>query len=360
MTFAVSLDDGALEYSGSGFAGVFAQKRNLVSPRFWSMLRDTVRFYRNAPSEVAQVGLESLGDYLDRRNYGEAFREDHLYPMAAAVWSLPANSVKDYPASAFVNFCQNHGLLNLTGRPVWRTVDGGSRLYVQKLCDPIRSGLNLNAQVRSIVRRQGGVVIHTDAGPPQFFESVVIGAHADEALAMIDEPTSDERRLLGAFRYSRNAAVLHSDPALMPKRRSVWSSWNYRADRADPAAPMSVTYWMNRLQGIPDTCPRFVTLNPAREPSGDLTFHKQTYEHPIFDAAAIGAQGRLWSLQGVGGVWYCGAYFGAGFHEDGLQAGLAVAEALGGVRRPWRVANESGRIKIGAIRQGRPLATAVA
>ena len=349
MTFAVSLDNGALEYSGTDFSGLFAQKRNLASPRFWSMLRDTIRFYRNAPAEVAGLGLTSLGDYLDRHKYGKAFRDDHLYPMAAAVWSLPAARVADYPAAAFVGFCQNHGLLNIAGRPIWRTVDGGSRVYVDALSAPLRGKINRGAPVRAITRNRRGVLIHLADQPPRQFDCVVIGAHADQALAMVDAPSGDERRLLGAFRYSRNETFLHCDTALMPRRARVWSSWNYIVDRRSPDAPLSVTYWMNRLQDIPDQHPRFVTLNPVRPPRAELTIHQQTFEHPIFDAAAIGAQDELWSLQGDGGIFYCGAYFGSGFHEDGLQAGLAVAEAIGGVRRPWRVANESGRIKMAPI-----------
>jgi uncharacterized protein len=312
MSFAVSLDSGALEYSGTDFSGLFAQRRNLASPRFWSMLSDIDRFYRNAPAQVAGLGLTSLGDYLDLHNYGRPFREDHLYPMAAAVWSLPACRVAAYPAASFVNFCQNHGLLNITGRPIWRTVKGGSRVYVDALCAPLRTRLNPNTRVRSVTRNSKGVLIGFDDKSNRQFDCVVIGAHANQALAMIADPTREERRLLGAFRYSRNEAVLHCDPALMPRRRKVWSSWNYTAS----------------------------------QPREDKTFWRQTYEHPIFDAAAIVAQNELWSLQGVGGIWYCGAYFGSGFHEDGLQAGLAAAEALGGVRRPWSVANESDRIKI--------------
>jgi uncharacterized protein len=349
MTFAVSLDDGRLEYSGTDFSGLFAQKRNLVSPRFWSMLRDTARFYRNAPSEVPALGLASLGEYLDRGKYGMAFREDHLYPMAAAVWSIPANRVADYPAASFVSFCQNHGLLRLTGRPIWRSIDGGSRVYVEALCGPLLNRVRRNAPVRSIERNARGVVLNFENQPARQFDRVIVGAHADQALAMLDNPTARETRLLGAFRYSRNEAILHCDPDLMPRRQKVWSSWNYSANRKDPDAPMSVTYWMNRLQSIPDGNPRFVTLNPSRRPRSDMVFHRQIYEHPIFDAEAISAQDQLWSLQGIGGISYCGAYFGAGFHEDALQSGLAAAESIGGVRRPWRVAQESGRIRITPI-----------
>jgi predicted NAD/FAD-binding protein len=202
--------------------------------------------------------------------------------------------------------------------------------------------------VRSIRRSPGGVFIRLGDGPEEKYDQVVIGAHADQALAMLLDPTPQEQRILGAFKYSRNEAVLHRDPSLMPRRRKVWSSWNYAARRFDSAAPVSVTYWMNRLQSIPEATPRFVTLNPVVEPRADLVIQRQICEHPIFNAGAIAAQNELWSLQGSRGAWFCGAYFGSGFHEDGLQAGLAVAETLGGVRRPWRVENESGRIRIGA------------
>jgi len=350
MSFSVSLDDGRLEYSGTDIAGIFAQKSNVVNLRFWAMLRDIVRFYRNAPRDVAGLGLATLGDYLDQNNYGRAFREDHLYPMAAAVWSLPAKKVADYPAAAFVRFCENHGLLKITDRPLWRTVAGGARVYVDALCMPFRDRLRLGAPVRSIRRQPNGVILRTEGCCEERFDQVVIGAHADQALALLSDPSPEERRILGPFRYSRNEVVLHKDVSLMPRRRKVWSSWNYSGQRGDDAAaPLSVTYWMNRLQNISDATPRFVTLNPAVEPRADLVLQRQYCEHPIFTAEAVASQDELWSLQGKRGVWFCGAYFGSGFHEDGLQSGLAVAEALGGVRRPWRVANESGRIKIGDL-----------
>jgi predicted NAD/FAD-binding protein len=351
MSFSVSLDDGQLEYSGTDISGIFAQKRNVVNFRFWAMLRDILRFYRNAPRDVAGLGLATLGEYLDQNNYGRAFREDHLYPMAAAVWSLPAKKVADYPAAAFVRFCENHGLLKFADRPLWRTVAGGAQVYVDALCTPFKDNMRLAAGVRSIRREPGGVFLRAKGACEERFDQVVIGSHADQALAMLSDPTPEERRILGAFRYSRNEVVLHEDVSLMPRRRKVWSSWNYSGRRGDAAAPLSVTYWMNRLQGISEATPRFVTLNPVVEPRTDLVLQRQLCEHPIFTAEAVAAQDELWSLQGRRGAWFCGAYFGAGFHEDGLQAGLAVAEALGGVRRPWRVPDESGRIKIGDLAQ---------
>ena len=348
MSFSVSLDEGRTEYSGSGLRGLFAQPGNLVSPRFASMLKDLLRFYRRAPRDLPGMGLESLDSYLDTHGYGAAFRDDHLYPMAAAIWSTPAAEVGRYPAAAFVRFCENHGLLQITARPAWRTVVGGSRSYVAQLRADLPGQVFTDRRVRIIRRFPGGVGVLTSDGEERAFDHVVIATHADQALAMLGRPTPAEADILGAFRYSRNEAVLHSDPRLMPRRAGAWAAWNYLADRrGDPR--LCVTYWMNRLQGLAGERPLFVTLNPTVEPMPETVAYRTTYEHPLFDAGAMAAQARLWSLQGEGGVWYCGAYFGAGFHEDGLQAGLAVAEALGGVRRPWKVANESGRIALPAF-----------
>jgi predicted NAD/FAD-binding protein len=353
MSFAVSLDAGRLEYAGTDLRGLFAQPANLLRPRFRSMLRDLLRFYREAPRDAARAGLQPLGEYLREHGYGDAFRDDHLYPMAAAIWSAPAGEIGAYPTEAFIRFCENHHLLQVSGRPVWRTVDGGSREYVRRLTEPLRGQLHVDEPVLGVDRDADGVVLRTRAGAHRF-DQVVLATHADQALRLLAAPADDERRLLGAFGYSRNLAVLHSDPALMPRRRSVWASWNYLADRGQSDQPPCVTYWMNRLQGIPDETPLFVTLNPPREPAPEHLLRTEVYEHPLFDAAAMRAQKRLWSLQGVRRTWFCGAYFGSGFHEDGLQAGLAVAEALGGVRRPWSVPNESGRIHLAPLAETVP------
>ncbi|MNN34895.1 hypothetical protein D3C81_1487240 [compost metagenome] len=246
----------------------------------------------------------------------------------------------DYPAEAFIRFCGNHGLLKLVGRPLWRTVEGGSRVYVEHLAREI-DDVRLDHGVTAVRRVEQGVMVHDSQGGVERFDHVVIGAHADQALAMLAEPTDREREVLGAFHYSRNLTVLHADAGLMPQRRRAWASWNYIG--AD--AGLCVTYWMNKLQGLPGQ-DLFVTLNPPRPPKLDTLLRSELYEHPIFNPAALQAQKQLWSLQGQGGVWFCGAHFGAGFHEDGLQSGLAVAEQLGGVRRPWSVENESGRIHL--------------
>lgn len=346
MSFAASLASG-LEYSGNNLAGLFAQKRNLFRPRFWSMLSDLVRFYRNASRDSAVIDETlTMRDYLDAGGFGDAFREDHLLPMAAAIWSAPCQAMLDYPAASFIRFHENHGLLTLRDRPVWRTVVGGSQAYVRRLAQAI--DCRIAARVVSVERGGSDVTLRDNNGNAGKFDDVVIATHADQALAMLKDPSAEERRLLGAFRYSKNIAFLHSDPSLMPRRRATWSSWNYIEEpgRRDRAAPV-VTYWMNLLQNLPDEHLYFVTLNPEREPA--QIWHREIYDHPLFDAAAIAAQRQLHELQGRNRIWFCGSYFGAGFHEDGLQAGLAVAEALGDVRRPWTVAAESGRIHLGRM-----------
>jgi len=310
------------------------------------MMRDLVRFYREAPGDLAALeqGLTTLGAYLEKRHYGPGFIEDHLLPMAAAIWSTPAGRVGDQPAASFIRFCENHGLLKLTNRTPWRSVLGGSRTYVERLTARYADRVRLGCGAREIRRDPGGVSVRDAGGTESRYDHVVIATHSDEALNLLADPSDAEAALLGAIRYGANEAVMHRDPALMPLRRRAWSSWNYLGAR-DGGEP-SLTYWMNKLQDLGDAPPIFVTLNPAAQPDPALVIHRESFAHPLFDAAAITAQRALWSLQGSRRTWFCGAYFGAGFHEDGLQAGLAVAEALGQVRRPWIVAGESGRIHL--------------
>jgi predicted NAD/FAD-binding protein len=350
MSFGVSMDGGALEYSGSGISGVFGQPRNLIRPRFWSMLSDLVRFYRQAPSDADLVNDEncSLGDYLKMGNYGEAFRDDHLLPMASAIWSATPAEMLSYPAAAFIRFHDNHGLLQLTQRAAWETVVGGSRNYVERLTADFADRIRLDTGVSEVRRISNGVIVTDMNDCSERYDHVVMASHADETLKMLTDPSAGERELLRQFRYSRNLAVLHTDDTLMPKRRAVWSSWNYIGSSNAVPGGVCVTYWMNRLQNIKSEKPLFVTLNPPRPPHAGTLLHSEIYDHPVFDAKAMAAQRKLWLLQGKRNTWFCGAYFGAGFHEDGLQAGLAVAEQLGNMRRPWRVPNESGRITLAA------------
>jgi len=345
MSFGVSLDDGALEYGSAHPAAILAQPANLLKPRFWSMLSDLMRFYREAPRALETLKAQpcTLGELLDRGRYGRAFQDDHLLPQIGAIWSTSPAGARDYPAEALIRFFENHGLLKLVRRPQWRTVDGGSRAYVKRLAEGL--DVRLSSPVVAVSRTNDGVLVRDASGHIERYDQVVIAAHADRALAMLAEPTRDERAVLGAFRYSQNVAVLHTDAALMPRRRAAWSAWNHIGRRDDPNG-FCVTYWMNMLQSLRRSPDLFVTLNPVRQPRPVTVLERIDYELPLFDTPALEAQRRLWSLQGEGGVWFCGAHFGAGFHEDGLQAGLAVAEQLGGVRRPWEVPNESGRIHL--------------
>jgi uncharacterized protein len=354
MSFSASLGGGRIEYSGSNLAGIFSQRSNLLRPRFWSMLIDLIRFYRRATLDAREDLNDEMtfGEYLAAGRYGAAFRDDHILPMASAIWSASPAEILNYPAAAFLRFHHNHGLLKLTGRPNWRTVAGGSREYVSRLAEPLAGRIRVGVGAAR-VERSGGRVIVTDArGERDVFDRVVLATHAEEALGLLVDPSPRERALLSAFRYSRNEAWLHGDESFMPRRRAAWASWNYVSDLEAPDRTR-VTYWMNSLQHLPTRANVFVTLNPGRPPRS--VFGVESYDHPIFDLAAINAQRELWSLQGAGGVWFCGAHFGAGFHEDGLQAGLAVAEQLGGVRRPWRVENESSRIGVGLAPPSSPL-----
>ena len=352
MSFAVSLDGGRLEYSGTGLAGLFAQPGNLANPRFWAMLRGLVRFYRDATRDAraGSAAAMTLGEYLAAGGYGAAFRDDHLLPMAAAIWSAPCSEILSYPAQAFLRFHHNHGLLQLTDRPLWRTVTGGSAVYVERLRSRFRGSVRLGTPARQVRRSPNEVLVAGD-GWSERFDQVVFATHADRTLALLADPDPLEASALGAFRYSRNRAVLHGDEALMPRRRRAWASWNHLGERARPDAACAVTYWMNLLQDLPRQRPFFVTLNPPGRLRAETILREEVYEHPIFDRAALAAQEHLWSLQGARRSWFCGAYFGSGFHEDGLQSGLAVAEALGDVRRPWNVADESGRIPLPVRRE---------
>jgi predicted NAD/FAD-binding protein len=351
MSFAASIDDGVLEYSGTDMNGLFGQRLNVVRPRFWRMVKELLRFYREAPAwldhpDVADV---TLGDYLARNGYGEDFIQDHLLPMGAAIWSTTAAEMRAYPAAAFIRFFESHGLLTLTDRPQWRTVDGGSREYVRRLTDPYRDRIRLGG-VRSVRRTPNGVQVEAMSGEIANFDHVVIATHADEAFALLSDPDPLEKRLLGGWRYTRNRAILHSDPSLMPRRRRVWSSWNFIGGGEGGSDRLCVTYWMNRLQSIDTADQLFVTLNPVRDPDPQTVFYETEYTHPFFDVAALSSQRQLWSLQARRRTWFCGSYFGHGFHEDALQSGLAVAEQIGGCRRPWIVRDESGRITLNAER----------
>ncbi len=329
MSFGVSIDGGRMEYEGS-LGGITAQAGNLISPRYWRMVGDLVRFYRTAPTLLEEAANDgpTLGEYLQIKGYGPGFVQDHLLPMAAAIWSCPVETMLAFPARSFVRFFANHGLLDFTRRPQWFTVTGGSREYVSQISAPYRDKIRLASPVRALRRDAYGVDVVTEAGSERFDE-VVIATHADTALSMLSDADEDERRILSAFGYQTNTAILHRDTSMMPKRRRTWASWNYMAAGEPGHRSVAVTYWMNRLQNIDPRHPLFVSLNPLTEPAPDRIFARFEYEHPVFDTAAIAAQSELASVQGRHRTWFGGSYCGWGFHEDGLRAGIAVAKALG-------------------------------
>ena len=346
MTFAASLDGGAYEYAGGlGAVGFFGQPANILKPAHWRLLKDVTRFAREAAAAAEAVEDDmALGQFLGLHGYGPEFIERHIIPMGAAIWSTPPEQMLAYPARSFIRFFANHGLLRVTGHPPWRTVKGGSREYVKRVLADSPIELRLACRVHQLTRDGQGVSVVSQAGTERF-ERVLVATHSDQALRLLADPSPAERKLLAALPYSANVAVLHKDRRLMPRRKPVWASWNF-IERG-PGEPVLVSYWMNKLQPLATRTDLFVTLNPPEgfAPQGEIA--RFNYEHPNFDSTALAAQQAAWTLQGKLHTWYAGAWCGAGFHEDGLQAGLAAAEDLGGVRRPWNVENESGRISLG-------------
>jgi uncharacterized protein len=338
MSFAVTADAGRFEWKGGGSnwqemaRGLFAQPRNLLSPSFLRMLRDILTFNTQSIDDHAAGRLAgvTLGEYFKLRKFAPRLLTDYLAPMGAAIWSAPASEMLDFPAENFVAFFRNHRLLQYD-RPVWRTVEGGSRRYVEKLTSAFRDQLRLGCAVTSIQRTPHGVVVHDSHGRSDSYDHVVIASHSDQALAMLADADKRERAVLGAIGYAPNTLYLHRDVRLMPKRKGAWASWNFLRwqRRGTTQNDVAVTYWMNNLQGIDNAKPLFVSLNPPFEPASELTFGKYICEHPQYNAAAFAAQKRLGEIQGRRHTWFCGAWTGYGFHEDGLRSGLAVAEALG-------------------------------
>lgn len=336
MSFSLSLDNGRMEWCGASYRSIFAQKRNFLSPSFFWMLREILRFNRQclADRDSGALGHATIGEYLTRRKFSPGFRDSYLIPMAAAIWSTPRIRMLDFPAASFISFFENHRLIH-NERPMWRTVSGGSRHYLDRLLAPLGERLRLRTPVRSILRDALGVTIWASDQPPERFDQVVVAAHSDQALALLADPSSVEEKILSAVPYQPNRVVLHRDPRLMPKRRAAWAAWNYLRASGDENAEVCVTYWMNRLQDIDEALPLFVSLNPAVEPREELVFGEWSFDHPQFDARALSAQARLDDIQGVRNTRFAGAWTGFGFHEDGLRSGLNAAQALGATV-PWR------------------------
>jgi uncharacterized protein len=345
MTFSVSAEQGRYEYSGHRLGTLVGTPRQWFSPKHWRMMTDLLRFYRQAELDAATapIGM-TLGGYLKARGYGETFMRRHILPMAGAIWSSTPDQIAAYPLQAFVRFFANHKLFDLEERPDWSTVSGGSRAYVEKLIEDSKFTVRLSSPVSKIHRGSTGAEVLFASGERETFDHVVIATHGDTALRLLAEPTDNEVDVLRPFTTSANRVYLHRDETLMPRYRKYWSSWNYRVPQDEVEVAPEITYWMNSLQNLATSDQYFVSLNPKTLPDPASTDSSYNYRHPIFNAQTMEAQKHLWTLQGVDRIWYCGAWFGAGFHEDGLQAGLAVAEQLGSVRRPWQVENESDRI----------------
>lgn len=333
MSFGASLDNGRLEYALRSPGALFAQPGNALRPAFWAMTRDILRFNRLAPA--AAQGDMTLAQLVAHLGLGRWFEPCYLRPMCAAIWSTPAVQIGAFPARTMVRFFQNHGLMSVTGQHQWWTVKGGSKMYVDRLAADLRlRGVDLRtgAPVASVTRDAEGVSLRLPGGLPERFDAVVLACHADVALRLLTDPAPEERAALSAIRFQDNHAVLHADAALMPRRRKAWSAWNYVTGREaveeDRAQSVGVTYWMNRLQNIPDDDPLFVTLNPPRTLRDELIQDETLFRHPVFDCAALAAQDRIRAMQGRRNTWFAGAWTRHGFHEDGCASAARVARGL--------------------------------
>ncbi|QTR48337.1 NAD(P)-binding protein [Thiothrix litoralis] len=343
MSFAFSLNQGELEYSGSSFDTLFAQRKNLFRPRHWRLLAEIMRFNKIAHQLLANptaVPDMSLGEMLDAHQFSRDMREHYLLPMGAAIWSCPVDTMLKFPALSFLRFFANHGLIDLRNRPQWRTVCGGSSFYVRKLLTEMGDKITLQAGAVRVERSATQASVFTETEKHDF-DAVIFACHADEALALLAQPTPEEQRILGCFHYEKNQTYLHTDAKLMPVNHKVWSSWNYLAT-SQPASrqQMTASYWMNKLQGLNTPKDYFVTLNPYELPRDEHIIAEMTYEHPVFDQAAMNAQPQLASLQGQQHSWFCGSYHRYGFHEDALASAVKICKDFG-ITPVWVNAQET-------------------
>lgn len=328
MSFSVKAEPTGWEYNGTSLNALFAQRLNLLRPSFLGMVRDILRFNRQAAADADTLEpTVTLQDYLARGGYGQVFIDHYIVPMGAAIWSSPAEKMAEFPAAFFFRFFKNHGMLSVEARPVWRTLRGGSRAYLGPLTAPFRDRVHLNDPVKRIHRHENAVAVSTEKGEA-FFDQVVLACHSDQALRLLADPFPAEREVLGAIPYQENSTVLHTDAAVMPRRPLAWASWNYLVPR-ESRARVAVTYWMNKLQALAGPRQYFVSLNMEDRISPDKILRRFTYHHPVFTRAGVAAQARWGEISGKNRTHYCGAYWRNGFHEDGVVSGLRVAEAFG-------------------------------
>lgn len=336
MSFGASIDNGWMEYGTQALHNICAQKRNLLRPAFWRMVADIFRFNHGALNYLDSDPSFTLGQCLDEMGMGRWFREYFLLAMGGAIWSTPLSEMLKFPAATFIRFFHNHGLLTVNDQPQWYTVQGGSREYVERLTEPLQDRIRLNTAVAKVIREEKSVKVIDVHNGMESFDEIVFACHADQALAMIESPNANEKRILSAFQYQPNRAVLHSDTSFMPKRKAAWASWVYLSEAPRDSNPcVSLSYWMNRLQPLGTDQPLIVTLNPGREPDAELIYDDYWFEHPLFDEMAIRSQSELYKLQGQDRFWFCGAYQRYGFHEDGLGSAVAMARHMG-IEPPWK------------------------
>ena len=326
MSFSVQCPRSGLEYNGSTLNSLFARRSNLLRPSFYRMIRDILRFNTESPSLLQTSNLElSLAEYLQRGGYSQEFIRQYLIPMGAAIWSAEPEVMEEMPATFFVRFFSNHGLLSIKDRPVWRVIRGGSRAYVERLVAGHRDRVRLNTPVTSITRRPDKVIVHTRDMAPESFDCVFLACHSDQALRMLNDPLASEREILGAIPYQPNEALLHTDASLMPRRKLAWAAWNYRIPETENPR-VAVTYHLNRLQGLDCSTQYFVTLNSGEHIRQDAVLRKIVYEHPVFTAGSVAAQHRHREINGLNRTYYCGAYWRNGFHEDGVASAISALE----------------------------------
>ena len=332
MSFSVSVDSGKFEY-GSSYIGLVAQTKNIIDPKYWSMLRDINYFYSNALKDVKNSpDDETMGQFLERFNYSKQFIDYHLVPMTASIWSCPSKSILNFPIKSLLVFFENHKLLNIYNRPNWSTVQNGSREYVKKIESLLKGKIYKNTKVNKLSRSKENVFVHTSSGIKKFDE-VIMASHADQSYDIIKENFTEEANLLKDFKYQKNTSILHSDINFMPKRKSVWSSWNYITETGN-SGNISITYWMNELQKIKSNNPILLSLNPKKLPDPNLIYGQYSYSHPILDNNAIKIQNNLSEIQGKNKIWFCGAWTGFGFHEDGIKSAVEVSKKFN-IHLPW-------------------------
>ena len=333
MSFSISIKDPEIEYGSSNLNALFAQKKNLFSYRFWSLLIDIIKLYNHCKKISLLKNLEkyTIEDFLSRFNYSKNIRDLHIYPMISCIWSCDRNLVEKFPLMSFINFFNNHRLFNFMNRQQWKFVEGGSHKYIQSVISKNLFNYTKNKNVKNILRDKDKITIIFDNNEQFIADKIVLATHADQALRILDQPTKNEIQILSKFKYSKNYAYLHSDNTFMPNRKSVWSSWNFLSKK-DKDSSFSLTYWMNLLQNLQSKKNYFVSINPFSIPN---QCHDQTiFEHPIFNLETLLMQKKINEIQGDLNTWFCGSYCGYGFHEDGIQSAAYVANLLG-VKIPW-------------------------